>query len=256
MTGNSTGSVPGKDQPHSDEGEPESTVRFVEGHSLESRTSEGPTVPVPPSIASSPPPALAEPERWPPLSLGRYEVLHLLGEGGFGSVFLGRDPQLGRRVAIKVPRHQDGLDNRSFLEEARRVAQLRHPSIATVFDVGQHGSRVYIVSDYVEGVNLSQWLQQESYDWRRAVGLLIDLADALAHAHSLSTIHRDIKPNNIIITPEGRAVLLDFGLGLSDDAGRELPGQIAGTPPTCPPNKLRAGRIVPTAAPTSSRWEC
>jgi len=239
MTGNSTGSVPGKDQPHSDEGEPESTVRFVEGHSLESRTSEGPTVPVPPSIASSPPPALAEPERWPPLSLGRYEVLHLLGEGGFGSVFLGRDPQLGRRVAIKVPRHQDGLDNRSFLEEARRVAQLRHPSIATVFDVGQHGSRVYIVSDYVEGVNLSQWLQQESYDWRRAVGLLIDLADALAHAHSLSTIHRDIKPNNIIITPEGRAVLLDFGLGLSDDAGRELPGQIAGTPPYMSPEQAQ-----------------
>jgi class 3 adenylate cyclase/tetratricopeptide (TPR) repeat protein len=142
-------------------------------------------------------------------------------------------------VAIKVPRHQDGLDNRSFLEEARRVAQLRHPSIATVFDVGQHGNRVYIVSDYVEGMNLSQWLQQESYDWRRALGILIDLADALAHAHSLSTIHRDIKPNNIIITPEGRAVLLDFGLGLSDDAGRELPGHIAGTPPYMSPEQAQ-----------------
>ena len=239
MTGNSTGSAPGKDPPPSQEGEPESTVRFVEPDSLVSQTTEVPTVPLPPMETASTALGPKSPEHWPPLSLGRYEVLHLLGEGGFGSVFLGRDPQLGRRVAIKVPRHQDGLDNRSFLEEARRVAQLRHPSIATVFDVGQHGSRVYIVSDYVEGVNLSQWLQQQSYDWRRAVGILIDLADALAHAHSLSTIHRDIKPNNIIITPDGRAVLLDFGLGLSDDAGRELPGQIAGTPPYMSPEQAQ-----------------
>lgn len=239
MSGDTKEPSPGTEQPPTDHGEPESTVRFVESDSLQSRTSEAPTAPIPPSDAADAASPSSSPERWPPLNLGRYEVLHLLGEGGFGSVFLGRDPQLGRRVAIKVPRHQDGLDNRSFLEEARRVAQLRHPSIATVFDVGQHGSRVYIVSDYVEGVNLSQWLQQEAYDWRRAVGLLIDLADALAHAHSLSTIHRDIKPNNIIITPEGRAVLLDFGLGLSDDAGRELPGHIAGTPPYMSPEQAQ-----------------
>lgn len=166
-----------------------------------------------------------------PARLGRYEIRGVLGKGGFGAVYLGFDGQLQRKVAIKIPRTElKGVQYENFLAEARQVAQLRHPGIVSVFDVGETDGCVYIVSDYISGSTLTDWLSQNSPDWVRSCEIVAELADALGHAHSAGTVHRDIKPGNVIITDDGRPVLLDFGLAVSASEGGELPGLVAGTP--------------------------
>jgi len=168
----------------------------------------------------------------PSIRVGRYDIHGVLGKGGFGKVYLGRDDQLQRDVAIKVPGRvlaADQLDE--FLEEARNLAQLRHPGIVTVFDVGQEFGRCYIVSDYLAGVSLKVWSGERSYSWRNAVLITAKVADALAHAHARSMVHRDIKPSNIMMLPGDEPVLIDFGLAVTDAHGHsESPGVIAGTP--------------------------
>lgn len=168
----------------------------------------------------------------PFIRVGRYDIHGVLGKGGFGKVYLGRDDQLQRDVAIKVPGRvlaADQLDE--FLEEARNLAQLRHPGIVTVFDVGQEYGRCYIVSDYLAGVSLKDWSDGRAYSWRNAVLITAKVADALAHAHARSMVHRDVKPSNIMMLPGDEPVLIDFGLAVTDAHGHsESPGVIAGTP--------------------------
>jgi hypothetical protein len=129
-----------------------------------------------------------------PTTLGRFKINGVLGTGGFGTVYLGFDDRLKRKVAIKVPiRVLSGVELDKFLEEAQRLAQLRHPGIVTVFDVGEFDGRCYIVSDHLDGLSLADWMDSRSYGWRAAALIVAQLADALAHAHSHGTIHRDIK---------------------------------------------------------------
>jgi class 3 adenylate cyclase/tetratricopeptide (TPR) repeat protein len=170
----------------------------------------------------------------PPAAFGRYRVKNALGAGGFGAVYLGHDDQLERPVAIKV--HRGGTqvpqaEAEQFLQEARRLAQLRHPGIVTVHDVGLHEGQVYIVSDYLEGPNLADWLKQNSPSWRDAALIAAAVADALSHAHARLIVHRDVKPANIIITRDRTPVLVDFGLGLDEAVadGREK-NVVSGTP--------------------------
>lgn len=164
--------------------------------------------------------------------IGRYQVHGLLGEGGFGKVYLGHDEQLRRDVAIKIPGKvlaAEQLDE--FLEEARNLAQLRHKGIVTVFDVGEENGRCYIVSDYLQGASLSAWAEGRAYSWREALHIAAKTADALAHAHARSMVHRDVKPSNIMMLADDEPVLIDFGLAVTDAHGRsESPGIIAGTP--------------------------
>ncbi len=177
-----------------------------------------------------------------PVSFGRYEVRGLLGKGSFGSVFLGYDAQLNRRVAIKVSNHQIASPKveQQFLEEARRLAQLRHPGIVTVFDVGIDRGRCYIVSDHLEGETLYAWLTANRPSWQESARIASALADALAHAHALRTVHRDLKPGNVILIDGQRPVIVDFGLAVSDvqsDAGQR--GLVAGTPSYMSPEQAR-----------------
>jgi class 3 adenylate cyclase/predicted ATPase len=166
-----------------------------------------------------------------PARLGRYAIERSLGTGGYGQVYLAHDAQLRRRVAVKVLHagtRATPADAERFLAEARRLAQLRHPGIVTVHDAGVQDGIIYLVSDYLEGPNLHQWLRAERPDWRETVRVIAAIADALAYAHSRATIHRDIKPENVILT-EGRSpVLIDFGLGLDETSGSEF-GLISGT---------------------------
>src|SRR5262245_42321842 len=169
----------------------------------------------------------------PPAAFGRYQVRDTLGAGGFGTVYLGHDTQLDRPVAIKVLRAEAGPAQAGgpALREARRLAQLRHPGIVAVHDVGMHDGQVYIVSDYLDGPDLGRWLREHRSAWPAAARIAAAVADALAHAHARRIIHRDVKPANILLSADGAPVLVDFGLALGEtQAGGAEKGVIAGTP--------------------------
>ena len=155
---------------------------------------------------------LSEPR---PSAYGRYIVLKSLGGGGFGSVFQARDPELDVVVAIKVPRRDTGISPQAlerFAREGRNAAQLRHPGIVSVLNVGHDGDLPYIVCEYVEGETLADRLRKGPIDFREAAQIVADVALALDYAHSKGIIHRDIKPSNIMLCPDGKPRLMDFGL--------------------------------------------
>lgn len=176
--------------------------------------------------------------------IDRFEVLDIVGQGSFGTVYKARDPQLDRVVALKVPRagnlsRPEDLDR--FLREARSVAQLRHPSIVAVHEIGQAGSFPFLVSDFVEGVTLADALSARRPAPREAAELIAQVADALHYAHSQGVVHRDVKPSNILLGPDGRPLVSDFGLA-KRDAGEitmTLEGQILGTPAYMAPEQAR-----------------
>jgi eukaryotic-like serine/threonine-protein kinase len=150
-----------------------------------------------------------------PTSFGRYVVQSRLGVGGFGTVFLAKDPQLDRPVAIKVPRGesaQSKLGLERFAREARTIAQLRHPNIVSVFDVELDGEPPFIVCDYVEGETLGDRMRKSPLSFRESAQLIADVALAVDYAHESGVIHRDIKPSNIMIASDGKPRLMDFGL--------------------------------------------
>ncbi len=182
------------------------------------------TIPAPPSLSQG----------GPPTTFGRYQVRRALGSGGFGAVYLGQDTQLDRPVAIKVlhtgPATTQTQGER-FLEEARRLAQLRHPGIVAIHDVGVQEGQVYIVSDYLDGPDLGQWLRDNRPAWPEAARIVAAVAEALAHAHARLIVHRDVKPANIILTADRAPVLVDFGLALDEaQAGGGEKGMVSGTP--------------------------
>lgn len=170
----------------------------------------------------------------PPLtSLGRFQLLERLGLGSFGTVWKARDKELDRTVAIKIPR-QAGMtadEQERFFREARATAQLRHPNIVSVHEVGRDGDSVFIVSDFVRGVTLSDWLTGQQLTSREAAELCAKIADALQHAHEQGVIHRDLKPANIMIDGDGQPHLMDFGLARRDagEVTMTLEGHVLGT---------------------------
>lgn len=170
-----------------------------------------------------------------PKTIGRFTVEEVLGRGGFGTVYRAYDNQLKRNVAIKAPhRHvlKSPMEIERFLKEARDLAQLRHPAIVTVFDLGIDAGQCYIVSDYIEGMDLAKWLSHHSLTWQETVAIVAEVAEALAHAHARRIVHRDLKPGNILLTREKKPVIVDFGLAVSDSEGRDPSdelGLVAGT---------------------------
>lgn len=170
-------------------------------------------------------------------SIGRYEIRGLLGRGGFGAVYHGYDPHLDREVAIKVPLLESKEElQKLFMQEAKQLAQLTHPSLVTVHDSGIDDGNCYIVSEYLSGEDLNHWMQTHKPSWQEAVAIVASILDALATAHARSTIHRDVKPANIIMTERDEGfvpVLVDFGLAVSEATKETAAGQrgkIAGTP--------------------------
>ncbi len=173
-----------------------------------------------------------------PAWIGRFRVEKRLGSGAFGEVFLGHDPALDRKVAIKSPLGEQSEETiQRYLVEARNLAQLQHAGIVAVYDVGRDAERCFMVTEYLQGGPLASRLSQGRMDWRTSVRIVAFVAEALAHAHSRGIMHRDIKPSNIMITPEGRCVLVDFGLAVDDF--QVTPGERAGTPSYMSPEQVR-----------------
>lgn len=182
-----------------------------------------------------------------PTKLGRFEIIEVLGEGGFGIVYRARDPQLEREVALKVP--HDGVlkttqDVERFLREARATATLRHPNICPVYEIGENHGRHFIVMAYIAGAPLSAAIKSNDVIGdRQAAQVIQTLTRALHVAHQKGIVHRDLKPENIMLDSESQElVIMDFGLACrsnTDESRLTQTGQIMGTPAYMPPEQAR-----------------
>lgn len=173
----------------------------------------------------------------------RYAVEHEIGRGGMATVFLGHDPRLQRRVAIKVF-EQLGTDSTGaerFLREVRVAAQLQHPNILTVFDSGEASGLLYYVMPYVAGPTLRERLEREGpLPMGDAIRIGCEVAEALDHAHRAGVVHRDIKPDNILLA-DGVAVVADFGIARALESGKLTEtGLVLGTPSYMSPEQATA----------------
>jgi eukaryotic-like serine/threonine-protein kinase len=178
----------------------------------------------------------------PGQQIGPYTIENILGEGGMGQVFLGRDTRLNRPVAIKFLSQEfaDESARRRFQQEAQTASALNHPHILTVLDVGEFEGRQYLVTEFVDRGTLRDWARAERRSWRQTVELLMGVADGLATAHQAGILHRDVKPENILVASSGYAKLADFGLAKLEEratadavtrevAARTRAGMVVGT---------------------------
>ena len=178
------------------------------------------------------------------------EVLELLGHGGMGMVYKGRQPLLDRLVAVKIIRpdlQSDAAFQERFLREARTLAKLRHPFIVTVFDVCRAGELYGLVMEYVEGASLRQLLEKGSITQRDALDFVPQITEALHHAHEAGVVHRDIKPENVLVDARGRVRLVDFGLATLVGPGAPVHGpeeRVAGTLRYMAPEQLTMPEAV------------
>ncbi len=160
--------------------------------------------------------------------IDRYVVIARIGAGAMGVVFAAYDPQLDRKVAVKIlstaTRELDDERKEELIGEAQAMAKVHHPNVVSVFDAGSYEDSVYIAMELVDGVTLTQWLKREPRSWRRVLAVFLQAGRGLAAAHQQGLVHRDFKPDNVLIGAEDRTVVGDFGLALpattSDTSGR------------------------------------
>ena len=180
---------------------------------------------------------------------GRYELEELVGSGGMSNVFRAHDRLLERTVALKILHEQFTRDEdyvERFRREARAVAQLAHPNIVTVIDRGEQDGRQYIVFEYVDGQNLKELTAGGPLDPREAIGLALQVARALSFAHERGLVHRDVKPQNVLLNDDGQAKVTDFGIARSLDVhGVTQTGTVLGTSDYIAPEQARGQKVDP-----------
>ncbi len=156
-------------------------------------------------------------------SLGRYTILRRLGAGAMGVVYSAFDPDLDRKVAIKILHSRtravsSGEEGKlRLLREAKALARLSHPNVVAIHDVGTFGERIFLAMEFVDGETLGAWLKKRRRPWKESVELLIKAGEGLAAAHRGGLIHRDFKPDNVVLGHDGRVRVLDFGLARASD---------------------------------------
>ncbi|MEZ4450222.1 MAG: protein kinase [Nannocystaceae bacterium] len=198
----------------------------------------------------------------PPTIIGRYRVIRRLGVGAMGVVYAARDQALGRLVAVKVLHgHLDregGEPRARLLREARALARLSHPNVVAVHEVGTHEGQVFLAMEYVAGPTLGAWIREARPPWRAIVQVFVQAGRGLQAAHAAGLVHRDFKPDNVLVDRTGRARVLDFGL-VRPEEGRAAPitadgdelgpltrsGAIVGTPAYMSPEQLRGEALDP-----------
>jgi len=188
-----------------------------------------------------------------PQKLGRYEILEEIGKGAMGVVYLARDPLIGRLVALKTfrvgfsARDEEIAQFRSrFVREAQSAGILSHANIVTVHDVVDEGpaGTCFIAMEFVKGTNLKQLLQRpDPFPLNFVVEVLSQVAEALDYAHSRGVVHRDVKPANILITPDNRVKITDFGIARLDSSNLTMEGQLLGTPNYMAPEQIQGKEV-------------
>ena len=182
------------------------------------------------------------------MKYGRYEIVKELGRGTMGVVYQAHDPQIDRMVALKVLRPDRVVSQDfvlRFLREAKAIGRISHPNIVTVYDVGQDHGTIYIAMEYLEGRPLNEVIKGKTLPMDEAVGMCVQVADALGYAHRQGITHRDIKPSNIILAPDNRIKLTDFGIARIEDpdvAQQTQVGDILGTPVYMAPEQVMGQR--------------
>jgi len=183
--------------------------------------------------------------------VGRYELLEVLGSGSMGLVYKALDPKINRHLAIKTIRFSDEFEEdaikdikRRFLREAEIAGQLAHPSIVTIYDVGEDKDLTYIVMEYLEGKDLSKFIRRKRLlSFRKILQVIARVADALEYAHTREVIHRDIKPANIMLLDNGGVKMTDFGIAKAISSSRTKTGVILGTPNYMSPEQIMGQKI-------------
>ncbi len=146
-------------------------------------------------------------------TINRFVVLGLVGRGGMGEVYAAYDPELDRKVAIKLLRTRDAVEAKSrLLREAQAIAKLQHPNVVVVYDVGTHGDYVFIAMEFVEGKTANAWLHAGHRTRREILDTYLAAGRGLAAAHAAGMVHRDFKPDNVMVTQDGQVRVMDFGL--------------------------------------------
>ena len=168
--------------------------------------------------------------------LGHFEIETLLGAGGMGEVYKAHDSRLNRTVAIKVLRPETATEDRlrRFEQEARAASALNHPNILTIYDVGRDGDVVYFAMEWVDGRTLRDSISGARLPMRRVIDLCHQVAEGLAKAHAASIVHRDLKPENVMVSHDGFAKIVDFGLAKltesSQDEGQTVTRSVGAKP--------------------------
>jgi serine/threonine protein kinase len=174
-------------------------------------------------------------------TIGRFELLEQVGIGQYGYVWKAKDTELDRIVAVKIPREEvmDDTTAEQFMREARAAAQISHSNIVPVHEVGREDGRIYIVSDFINGASLAEWMSGQRLQPREAAELCLKIAEALHEAHEAGVTHRDMKPGNIMMGLDGKPFITDFGLARREtgEITMTVEGRILGTPAYMPPEQ-------------------